>query len=137
MGACPPQAQPIRLWRNRCILEIALVGDIEALKFSGKILPRQIHIFNHCQVGPFLAPLENGINSLLRTFKNSFDRAAGFISNPTQNAKALSSTLGFDPKKNTLNPSRNNDMRAHLFFHSNLQDLAFSNSADKPISWQA
>jgi hypothetical protein len=61
--------------------------------------------------------LENGIHSRLLTFKNSFDRTIRFVSNPTQNAEPFSSTLCFYPKKNALDTTGYDDMRADLFFH--------------------
>jgi hypothetical protein len=67
--------------------------------------------------------LENGINILLPTFKNSFDRAVALVPHPSENAKALSRTLGFNPKKNSLNPSGYDGMGPYLFFHVYLTNI--------------
>jgi hypothetical protein len=102
---------------NRFFYATDLVGDLKARVIAGKRFPLQIDMFN-CGTGRSLvAPLEDFVNPCFLAFEYGFDRAVGFIPDPTGYLASGSGSLGFHPEKYTLNSTTNDDVGSNLVFH--------------------
>ena len=91
------------------------ISDREVLKLSGILLPNHTDVFYSCLGGTSMAPLNDLIHLFPIALKDRFDTTIPAVFNPAVYTQPESCRLGMMAKKDSLNPSFDNDPCPYLF----------------------